>query len=94
MSKRNDALVKFLSAPKPAWCIVSDVLLTALLIVHSDKDYPGHAAVAEQMAVTPGAILRSLGRLTAAEWVTRTHPTHGKPAEYHVNFGKLPGSRS
>lgn len=92
--ERSDALFHFLASPKPEWCIASDVLLTALLIVHNDKFYPGHAAIGEQMAVAPGAILRSLGRLTAAGWVTRTHPTHGQPAEYQVNFVKLPGSKS
>jgi hypothetical protein len=93
--ERIDALTRFLSAAKPDWCLTSDVVLTSLLILHSGQEYPGHAAIGEQMGVrNVGAILRSLSRLTAAGWVTRTHPTHGQPAEYHVNFGKLPGGRS
>lgn len=45
MSKTDDLLREFLSAPKPAWMIPIDVIVMAQLIIIGKDEYPGHEAI-------------------------------------------------
>jgi hypothetical protein len=72
MSKTDEALKRFLAAPKPAWCIPADVAVMAVLIACQNEPYPGHPAVSNRAglsAVDVKSAMRALKRLEAAGWI-------------------------
>jgi DNA-binding MarR family transcriptional regulator len=84
MSKADTVLREFLSATKPDWTIPTDVLLMAQLIALVGE-YPGHEAMSARCSLKDAkAVMRSLKRLEAAGWITKTD------GEYTVQAGTLP----
>lgn len=71
MSKADEMLREFLSAPKPDWMIPVDVCAMAQLILLGNDPYPGHEAMGIRCASRDQfgkAVLRALKKLEAAGW--------------------------
>jgi hypothetical protein len=82
MSEPDAVLREFVNAPKPAWCIPSDVAVMSALIVLNSAEYPGHEAVGARCAIRDSkAVMRSLKRLEAAGWVIKFDGTYLIQAE-------------
>lgn len=66
-----DSLEQFLAAPKPAWCIPTDLTVMAVLIACAGT-YPGHEAVCTRCAIRDlKSLYRALKRLEAAGWLEK-----------------------
>jgi hypothetical protein len=89
MSKTDD-LREFLLAPKPDWMLPVDVSVMANLILLNGADYVGHEVIAARSGVADSkAILRSLGRLSAAGWIRKFKTPLGK-IQYTIETSRIP----